>query len=212
MTVIDIICGAVLIALGLIGLLRGFMRQVLALLGGLVAVIGAFFLFKYVYGFISGLGFYNDMVSSIGSGIQIDLAFLRGIAEAAGKTQGQLIMEYVFEIIIYLLLVLVLGLIFKLIKKLLTAIADLPGINLIDRILGLALGLVWGALILYGLFFVLYLLKDSVGAINDFITNTVTEDSWTYKLLIVNMENIKQYFIQLFDLIKGAVTTVTTQQ
>lgn len=205
--IVDIACAVVLLTLGIIGLFRGFMKQLLSLVGWLVALIGAFFLFKPVYELLSGFSFYNNMIENIGSGMNIDLAILRPIAEAAGKTQGVLVSEYVCKIVLFLLLTVILALLFKLVKAILIRIVELPGINVIDKLLGAALGLFWAALIIYVVFFVLYLLKDSVGAINDLLTQFVTEDSLTNKLLIANLDNIKEYFMQFFNMIIGAVSS-----
>ncbi|MBR1867808.1 MAG: CvpA family protein [Clostridia bacterium] len=210
MAIVDIICAAVLLIFGFIGLFKGFMRQILSLVSGIAALVIAFFVFRSVYNLLYGIGFIQDMINGIGGNINVDWPFLQGIAESAGKTQGVLVAEYGFKIILFILITIVIGLLIKLVKKLLTLIADIPGINVIDRVLGLALGLFWAALILFVVFFVLYLLKDSVGAIDDFLNNFVPESSLTNQWLIQNLENIKGYFIQLFDFVKGAFVETTT--
>ena len=210
MAIVDIVCAAVLLILGLIGLFKGFIRQIMAMVSGIVALILALFTLKYVYEFLYGLDFVKETITAVGGNINVDWAILKGIADSLGKTVGVMLAELGFALILFILLAIVFGLLIKLLKKLLTMIADLPGINIIDRILGFALGLFWAALILFVVFFVLYLVKDSVSAINEFLTNNVPESSYTNKWLIQNLNTIKDYIVQVFEAIKGAFMGTAT--
>ncbi len=206
MAIVDLICAAVLLIFGLIGLFRGFMRQVLSLVSGIAALVIAFFIVRPVYQFLLGIGFIKDMIANIGGSINVNWPILQGFAESAGKTQGLFLTEIGFAVILFILITIVVGLLIKLVKKLLIMIADIPGINIIDKVLGVALGFVWAALIIVAVFIVLSLLRDSVGAIDTFMTDFIPETSLTHNYIMKFAAYIMDYISKFLQNLAQSVS------
>ena len=205
MAVTDIVFIAILVAFGLVGVFRGFAKQVLGLVSGLVGIIVSFFLLSPIFNWLMGISFFSALVNDIGAGIKVDIAILARIAESAGKTQGVLISEYIFKIALFIILAILFGLLLRLIKKGVLSIVSLPVVSTIDKILGLALGLCWGALAIGVVFLVLYWFKD-IAALGNLITTLAPAGSLTDKYLVANLPTIKQYFVDLLNFIVGKVS------
>ncbi|MBO4323020.1 MAG: CvpA family protein [Clostridia bacterium] len=205
MAVTDIVFIAILVAFGLVGVFRGFAKQVLGLVSGLVGIIVSFFLLSPIFNWLMGISFFSALVNDIGAGIKVDIAILARIAESAGKTQGVLISEYIFKIALFVILAILFGLLLRLIKKGVLSIVSLPVVSTIDKILGLALGLCWGALAIGVVFLVLYWFKD-IAALGSLITTLAPAGSLTDKYLVANLPTIKQYFVDLLNFIVGKVS------
>ena len=205
MAVTDIIFIAIIAAFALVGLIRGFAKQILGLISGLVGLVVSFFVLVPIFNFLMGIEFISATVESIGAGINVNIAFLQPIADAAGKTQGALVAEYAFKLILFIVIALVCGLLLKAIKKIILAIVSLPVINAVDKLLGLALGAVWGVLLVGIVFLVLYWLKD-ISAVGGLIPTLAPEGSLADKYLVANMETIKQYFTELINFVIGKVS------
>lgn len=205
MAVTDIVFIAILAAFALVGLIRGFAKQILGLVGGIVGIVVAFFVLSPVFNFLMGIEFISATVNNIGAGMTIDLPLLRAIAESAGKTQGLLITEYAFKLILFIVIAILCGLILKLVKNLILAIVSLPVINVLDKLLGLALGAVWGALAIIVVFLVLFWLKD-VGPVGGFISTLAPEGSLAEQYLVANLETIRQYLLGILNFVIGKVS------
>jgi len=204
---VDIIAAAIILLFSIIGVSKGFVKQILSLVGGIVVIIASILTFKYVYDFLLKFDFFNNWVVALGNKMSgINLGFLSKIAAEAGKTQGLLVSEYIFKLITFILLCIVYSLIYKIIKKMLCKIVKLPVINIFDKILGLALGFCWGLIVVGGLVFLVYLLKDKASFANNFINNYIPSTSYVKKFIVDNMETIKTYFMTLVDFIKGKVS------
>lgn len=210
MAIVDLVCAAVLIAFAIIGLIKGFARQIVSLLSGIVAIVGAFFLLKFVFDFLMSLGFFSAMVEGLGAKITFELPFLAPIAESRGVSQGLIISEYIFKAIVFILLAVIIGIIFRILKKIVKVIVSLPGLNIIDRILGTALGLVWGFLVIFVVFFVLSTLSSNINQVADFMASAVPENSLVRKYLIDNLDKIKDYIMLVVNYIIGAVSSIVS--
>ena len=208
MAIVDIVCAAVLIAMGIFGIVKGFARQILSLLSSIVALVGAFFLLKYVFDFLWRFDFFRAWVEGLGAKITVNVPFLAPIAEERGVEQGLLISEYIFKAVIFIAIAIVIGIIFKILKKIIKIIVSLPGLNIIDRILGLALGLFWGLAALFVVFFVMSLLSGSIAQVSDFMASAIPEECLTRKYLIANLDLIKEYVIYAFNYVIGLASSV----
>ena len=211
--ILDIICGIILILFGLIGYFRGFARQIFGLLSGFVAVIGAFILLHPAYDLLYEL-FLSSIVEGIGSALSF-LTFLDKTALPVGKTTGILLAEYLCIALVYVVLVLLVGIFWKLLKTLVHPICDLKGIRIIDKILGVILGLVWGILLVIAL---LYFARVIAGwkfvpeGISSSILNLIdslSSGSFFVKPFILDyMDKIHTYFAQTWSLLKKGFLTV----
>ncbi len=205
MVVTDIIFIAILAAFCLVGVFRGFAKQILGLVSGLVGLVAAFFLLSPVFNFLSGLEFFSALVDKFGASLSIDFAFLAPIAESAGKTQGLLVAEYIVKLVLFIVLAIVLGLVLKLIKKIILAIVALPVINVFDKILGLALGAFWGLLLIFAVFLILGWLKDVSFAAN-LIETLAPSGSLAEKFILANVETVNEYLGTVWNFIIGKVS------
>ena len=205
MAVTDIIFIAIIAAFALVGLIRGFAKQILGLVSGLVGIVVSFFVLIPVFNFLMGIEFISALVNKIGAGITIDIAFLAHIAESAGKTQGELVAEYIFKVILFIIIAILCGLVIKILKKVVLAIVSLPVINALDKILGLALGACWGVLLIGGVFLVLYWLKD-ISVVNSLIATLAPAGSLAEKFIVPNLETVKAYLLELVNFVIGKVS------
>ena len=207
MVVTDIVFIAIIGAFALVGLIRGFAKQVLGLVSGIVGIIVSFFVLSPVFNFLMGIEFVSALVGDIGASINIDLPILQAIAESAGKTQGLLVAEYIFKFVLFLVIAILCGIVLKILKKLVLAIVSLPLINVLDKLLGLVLGAAFGALVVGIVFLVLFWLKD-VGPIGGFIDTLAPEGSLANQYIVANLEMINAYFTQLINFVIGKVSEV----
>ena len=205
MIVTDIIFIAILGLFCLIGLIRGFAKQILGLVSGIVGLIASFFLLSPTFNFLSGYEVFSALIDKLGASINIDFAFLAAIAESAGKTQGTLVAEYIVKLVLLIVLAIVLGLVIKLIKKIILAIVSLPVINVLDKILGLALGAFWGLLLIFGVFLILFWLKDNA-AVASLIDLLAPSGSLAETYIVGNVGLVHDYLAMVWDFITGKVS------
>lgn len=204
--ILDIVCGVILVLFGLIGFFRGFARQVFSLLSGFVAIVGAFFLLMPVYNLLYEL-FLGSIIESIGSSLTF-FSFLDTFAQSAGKTSGVLIMEYVFILLVYLVLVIVVGLLWKILKSIVHPICDLKGIKVFDKIFGVLLGFVWGALLIIAILYILYLIpgwsfaSSFAPTITDLVASLSDGSFAIGPYVLENLDKVEVYFADLWDLIR----------
>ena len=213
MAMIDIICGAILLIFAIFGLFKGFARQVLNFFSGFIAIVGAFFLLKPVFNLLSGFDFFGNLVTTI-SGLFKNLTFLDSYASAFGKTTATLLTDYLVMLIVYVVLAIALGLVWKLVKIIIEPISDLPFIKVFDRILGLALGIFWGALLAFGLIYLWAFLKDisfisnSVPQIGEFYDSIVLADSYVKTYVVGSFDKITEFIMSIWNLLLEGVSKV----
>lgn len=208
MAIIDIVVAVLLLVFGIFGLVKGFARQVLSILSFIFAIVVGFFLLKPVYNLLyDKVGFFASWVNSLGESLKgVNLSFLAELAEKAGKTQGALLSEYIFKAAVFILLAVIAGILFKIVKKILECIVSLPVINVIDRILGVALGFFWVLLIVVILLLIATALRDKVPFLDTFMTSQVEKDGCLVnKFIVANLDKIKTYFTEIFNFLKGFV-------
>lgn len=91
-----------------------------------------------------------------------------------GQFLTHILSHYILIAVFFIITWILARIILSLIKKLLVNIVNLPGLNAIDKILGLVLGLIKGILILYALIYVVEILPNSIGNIES-IKNALGE-------------------------------------
>ena len=205
--ILDIIFVAFVLLFAIIGLVRGFARQVFSLASKLVSLIAAYFLLMPIYNLLYDM-FLGSIVESIGSSLA-SLTFLDTYAATFGKTTGSLLAEYVILLALYVALSIVVGIVLKLLKKIVYPICDLKGIKFFDRIFGLALGAAFGLLIPCA---VLYLATIAAGwsfmpanlatTITDLIASLSKDSFLSEKYIIANLDKVELFFSQIWDLIR----------
>ena len=207
MALVDIIVAVIFLGLGVVGFFRGFARQVLGVLGKLIAIIGAFMLIKPIFGLLMNLDFFAGLVESLGEAMSgINIGFLEPIAEAAGRTQGYIVSEFIFKIVVFIIIAIIVGLLYKLVKAIIIRFVGLPGIRWVDRALGAILGLVWAFILVVGLLFVLHYVGNRVEAVGNFMVEFIPEGCLTDKWIMANLDILKQYVLDFINFVKGIAT------
>ena len=99
-------------------------------------------------------------------------------------------------------------------KIIIEPISDLPFIKVIDRILGLALGIFWGALLAFGLVYLWAFLKDisfisnNVPQIGEFYDSIVLADSYVKTYVVGNFDKITEFIMSIWNLLLEGVSKV----
>ena len=211
--ILDIVCGVILVVFGLIGYFRGFARQIFGLLSGFVALIGAYILLAPVCNLLIDLVF-APMFGETGI-LATVTAILEGSALTPELLQEQnfkillsVIISYVLIFIVYALLALLVGLVWKGLKSLVHPICDLRGIRVVDKILGVVLGLVWGVLLVVTVLYVLHLAsgwKIVPEGISSAITNLIdslSDGPFVVKPFIIDyFDKIETFFAETWRII-----------
>ena len=145
--ILDIACGVIILVFALIGIFRGFARQIFSLFGLIASLAGAILLLKPIYDILDGLflGKFVDMLANLFG----KMSFLDSYAATLGKTTGVLLSEYVVMFLLFVVLTIVLSLLLKLLKKIIIPICDLPFFKFFDKIFGLGLGILLGLLLIF---------------------------------------------------------------
>ena len=209
--ILDIICVAVVLLFSIIGYIRGFTRQVFGLFGKIVAIVGAYVLLMPVYNFLYSL-FLGSIVESLGEKLAF-LSFLDGIAIPAGKTTGALLSEYFFLFVVFGILVFLIGLIVKLLKLIIHPICDLKGIRFFDKLFGLGLGAVLGAVLVVGVLYLAIWLAgfENLGltaTINDIIAKISAGSFFSEEYVLGQLDQLATFFTDVWNLIKSGVDAV----
>lgn len=212
--ILDIICGVILIVFGLIGLFRGFAKQIYGILSIFIGFVGAYLLLMPVYNLLYDL-FLKGVVDGL-AGALSSFTFLNDYAAEFGKNTGTMIAEWVMLAAVYVVLFIVISLVWKLFK-LFFKICDLPVIKVFDRILGLFLGLGFGGVLICAIL-LLWTSALSWTFIPEGITtamasalDTISNGGFVIKpFLLDNMNVISGFFGQIWDLICKGYAAVTT--
>ncbi len=206
--IIDIVVAVLLLVFGIYGVVKGFARQILWILSFFFAIIAGFFLLKPIYDLLyEKVSFFSSWVDSLGDALgNVNLSFLESTAAAANKTQGALLSEYIFKAALFILISIIAGILFKIVKHILESIVSLPVVNVIDRILGVALGFFWVLLIVTIVMLIVTALRDKASFLDTFLTTQVEKDGCLVnKYIVANLDKIKTYFKEIFDFLKGIV-------
>ena len=214
---IDIICGIILLIFAIYGVFKGFARQVFKTVSFFVALLGAFLLIKPVYDLLYGFSFFSGWVSSFANVINgwIDnVSFwtkieevlkLQEFAEQFEKTAGLLLSEYVFKFGLFVILIIVLTLIIKLLKLIIFPIADMPVIIVFDRLLGLALGVLWAMVIIVAGLLIINLLSMNFTAVSNWATTELSTNHIVGKYIYAHISTIGEYLWTIILFIAGKI-------
>lgn len=210
--ILDLACAVVIILLGVIGLVKGFAKLVLGLFNGLVAVVGAYFLFMPVYNLLYSL-FLGNVIESIGASLS-GITFLDAYAQTVGKTTGVLIAEYIMMFVVYTVLSFAIGIAWKLLKKLICKLFELPVLNVVNKIAGVILGTFFGLVIVFVVLYVWNLI-GTLSFIPESVTvpvlnalNSAGQGSVIIKPFIIdNFDAFTAFFAQIIDLILSGFNT-----
>lgn len=210
---IDIVCGVIIVLFAIYGVCKGFAKQIAKLSGVIVALVGGYCLFKVVFDLLYSLEFFKGIVDSLANAFG-SLKFLDSYASGFGKTTGALLSEYVMMLAVFIVVAIVIGIVWKLLRGISFPICDLKFINFFDRIFGLALGVVWGALLCFGILYVWFIVKDlsfvsaNVPAIGEFYAKVVEGESFVKTYIINNFGVIEKFFADIWVFILQGVKAV----
>ena len=207
--IIDIVCGVVLVLFALIGVFKGFARQIFKFLSFFAAIIGGFFLVKPIYDALIGVSFFKSWVDGLANAINgVDFLknMLASYAESVGKTAGLLLSEYIFKLALFIIISIIVGLLFKLLKKIVFPIADMPVIRVFDRILGLVYALAWAVIILVALLLLFdRVLAPNIASVKTFFDGQLENGFVVGKYLMTYVRQIGDYLWNLIQFIIGKV-------
>jgi uncharacterized membrane protein required for colicin V production len=210
--VVDIVCGALLLVFGLFGVFKGFARQIFKFVSFFAAIIGAFLLVRLAFDFLYGFDFFRNWLDAMSKAFDVE-GKLGGLgtkivdyAAKYGKKSGELLAEYTMNAILFVVLAIFIGLAFKLLKKIVFPIADMPVINVFDRLLGLALGLVWAAAIIIGLMLLMnYAIAPNVKAVADWWNKTLEGSPVVGKYVWKYIDKIGEWLYGTIQFLAGQI-------
>lgn len=210
MAPIDFICIGIVVLFGLIGLLRGFAKQLVTLLGWFFSLITAILLvpvfFKLL--FADGAALASFRQSFEGAFKFFSVAKLDEMALTYGLANGGAVMaRWVIMFGLLVILWIVIAIIFKLLKLIIKPLTykDQNPVVPLDKVLGVILGLAIGAAIVIILIGVLYLLKDKVTAIDDLLGKIIVEDCLTDKIVCPAAEKFDEFLKGLWQVYKTTI-------
>lgn len=208
MAPIDFICIGIMVLFGLIGLWRGLARQLMTLFCWFFSLIAAIALVPIFYKLL-----FTDGAALASLRTTLEEAFklfsvskLDEIAAANEIANGGAIMaRWVVMFGTFLLLWIVVTIIFKLLKLALKPLAYKDPLFEVDRIIGLFFGIAIGFVVCVIILAVLYLLRDGVHEIDNFLTNTVTPGCLTDKIVYPVAVKLGDYLKALGSFYKTTV-------
>lgn len=206
MTLIDFVCIGFLVLFGLIGLIRGFAKQMMTLLCWFFSLLTAAILVPTLYKwlFTNGGALESLRTSFEGLFSSLTISALDNMAADYDIANGGAILaRWILMLGILLLTWIVVTIIFKLVKMIFKPFAySEGGVKAFDRVLGIFLGFVIGAAIFAVILGILVLLRDKVTAIDEFLTKNLTDDCLTAKYLMPTMNKIGEFLKGVFNVYK----------
>lgn len=194
--IVDIAFLVILAIFLIVGLCKGFVKQIFGALSSVIALVAAYFLCAYLVKFLEQqFGLLTKLAEAIGSQIgttgvagepaskeaiekavsEFGLpAFIADYAKAQLGTDTSLKIYQLFGNILgnlvlsagcFIVLYIVFRLVLMLLCKLLQSVVKAPGLNALDRVLGMLLSLVKGVLVLYVIIFVVDVIPVNEGFI-----------------------------------------------
>lgn len=194
--IVDIAFLVILAIFLIVGLCKGFVKQIFGALSSVIALVAAYFLCAYLVKFLEQqFGLLTKLAEAIGSQIgttgvagepaskeaiekavsEFGLpAFIADYAKAQLGTDTSLKIYQLFGNILgnlvlsagcFIVLYIIFRLVLVLLCKLLQSVVKAPGLNALDRVLGMLLSLVKGVLVLYVIIFVVDVIPVNEGFI-----------------------------------------------
>ncbi len=206
MALIDWICIGFAVLFGLIGLLRGFAKQMITLLGWFFSLLTAVILTPILYKWLcaDGGALASLRTSFEGLFASLTIPALSDMATNYGAPSGGAILaRWILMLGMILLSWIVIAIVFKLIKMIFRPFAySEGGLKVFDRILGVILGIAIGAAIFAVILGILSLLRGQITAIDELLTKYLTDESLTVKYLSPILDKISEFFKGIFEVYK----------
>ena len=206
MAPIDLVCIGFLVLFGLIGLLRGFAKQMMTLLGWFFSLLTAVILVPVLYKllFTDGGALESFRTSFEGLFTSLTIPALDEMAVTYDVSSGGTILaRWIIMFGLLLLTWIVTAIIFKLVRMIFRPFAySEGGVKAFDRILGIFLGVVIGAAVFAVVLGILSLLRDTFTGIDDLLTKYLTDESLTVKYLSPIFDKVGEFFKGVFNVYK----------
>lgn len=210
MAPIDLIFIGIIVLFGLIGLLRGFARQMITFLGGFFSLIAAILLvplfYKLLFANGAALASVRETFENLFSSLTI--TSLNELAAKCGASGGGAILaRWIIMFVLVLLLWIVLTIVFKLLKLVFKPLAYTRsnGARITDKVIGVIFGLAIGAAIVLIALWILYVLKDNIEAVESFANNLIPENCLTGKYVSPVAEKFRGFLKKIFDVYKTTI-------
>ncbi len=206
MALIDLVCIGFIVLFGLIGLLRGFAKQMITLLCWFFSLLTAIIITPILYKWLcaDGGALASLRTSFEGLFASLTIPALDEMATSYGAPNGgAMLARWILMLGMVLLSWIVVAIVFKLIKMIFRPFAySEGGVKVFDRILGVILGLAIGAAIFAVILGILSLLRGQITAIDDLLTKYLTDESLTVKYLSPVLDKISEFFMGIFEVYK----------
>lgn len=206
MAPIDLVCIGFLVLFGLIGLLRGFAKQMMTLLGWFFSLLTAVILVPVLYKllFTDGGALESFRTSFEGLFASLTIPALDEMAVTYDVSSGGAILaRWIIMFGLLLLTWIVTAIIFKLVRMIFRPFAySEGGVKAFDRFLGIFLGVVIGAAVFAVVLGILSLLRDTFTGIDDLLTKYLTDESLTVKYLSPIFDKVGEFFKGVFNVYK----------
>ena len=141
---IDIAVLAVIAVFAIIGLCNGFVKTLLSFTGFFLSIIVAAFFTGPVVAILQPSSIYTSITSFFTS----NFGFISALVSS----------DTVFKAIVFIALVIIASILVQLLKAFANALNNISLINFVDKLLGVALGTVFGVIAVYVIFYILSLL------------------------------------------------------
>lgn len=206
MAPIDLVCIGFLVLFGLIGLLRGFAKQMMTLLGWFFSLLAAVILVPVLYKllFTDGGALESFRTSFEGLFASLTIPALDEMAVTYDVSSGGAILaRWIIMFGLLLLTWIVTAIVFKLVRMIFRPFAySEGGVKAFDRFLGIFLGVVIGAAVFAVVLGILSLLRDTFTGIDDLLTKYLTDESLTAKYLSPIFDKVGEFFKGVFNVYK----------
>lgn len=141
---IDIAVLAVIAVFAIIGLCNGFVKTLLSFTGFFLSIIVAAFFTGPVVAILQPTSIYTSITSFFTS----NFGFISSLVSS----------DTVFKAIVFIALVIIASILVQLLKAFASALNNISLINFVDKLLGVALGIIFGVIAVYVIFYILSLL------------------------------------------------------
>ena len=173
MGIAEFVCIGIIVLFALIGLLRGFAKQIVTLCCWFFALIGAILLVEPVFKlvFAADNAPLHNVLSSFAGVMAFCDGFLGDMAAARGLASGgALAANWIIMLGILLILWILVTIVFKIVKLIFRPFTTIANpIKPVDKILGFLFGAVIGALHIFIFLTIAYLLKDKVAVVGEYL-------------------------------------------
>ncbi len=184
MGIAEFVCIGIIVLFALIGLLRGFAKQIVSFCCWFFALIASILLVEPVFKlvFAAENAPLHSVLSSFAGVMAFCDGFLGDMAAARGLASGgTLAANWIIMLGILLILWIVVTIVFKIVKLIFRPFTTVANpIKPVDKILGLLLGAFWGVLHIFMFLTIAYLLKDKVTVVGEYLDKLKITDTSSY--------------------------------